>query len=144
MFRSVSFARAALVGVFVAGVVGGAVSATTSAGLTAPPEPMPTCLPVLMSSGDAQWYCGDVIRIPQGASVMERGLIPCGSEDGSGGPLPCRWDARMRGDHRGSSFTVLPDGDPVDGMRRVLYRYDSGLTAHGQISTQAESSGNGE
>lgn len=132
MLSSVTFVRVALFASFGAGIAGGAISAS-SQGPTSPPEPMPTCLPVLMPDGGADWYCGDVIRIPDGAQVVERGLAPCGSEDGSGGPLPCRWDARMRGDRRGESFTVLPDGAPAGGVQHVLYRYDHGVTVRGTV-----------
>lgn len=31
---------------------------------------------------------------------------PCATEDGSGGPMPCWWDASTRGNHQGHSVLV--------------------------------------
>lgn len=45
---------------------------------------------------------------------------PCVYEDGSGGPLPCYWDARLRGNHHGHSLWV---------DRRRHFHYVSGLRA---------------
>lgn len=50
----------------------------------------------------------------------------CVSEDGSGGTLPCRWDATTRGNGTGESFVVYPDGTTV---------YDDGtVTAIGEVA----------
>lgn len=48
-------------------------------------------------------------------------LPPCASEDGSGGPIPCRWDASEAGNGIGRSFTI------IDAHTWV---YDNGEVAH--------------
>lgn len=47
----------------------------------------------------------------------------CRQEDGSGSPLPCRWDATTDGAGTGRSYWVLPAAD--GGMR---YAYDPEAT----------------
>lgn len=39
-----------------------------------------------------------------------QGLSPCANEDGSGGPLPCVWDAQHVGNHVGQSFVITDGG----------------------------------
>lgn len=34
---------------------------------------------------------------------------PCANEDGSGGPLPCIWNAQTMGNHTGQSFVISYD-----------------------------------
>ena len=34
----------------------------------------------------------------------------CANEDGSGGPIPCRWDASVLGNGMGDSFTITSPG----------------------------------
>jgi len=33
-------------------------------------------------------------------------LPPCGNEDGSSGPVPCRWNAQEQGNGIGTSVTI--------------------------------------
>lgn len=46
---------------------------------------------------------------PAGAFDGNRALPGCVNEDGSGGPLPCVWDARHMGDGHGDSFIIRRD-----------------------------------
>lgn len=56
--------------------------------------------------------------------ALERLTLPaCAVEDGSSGPLPCRWDAATSGNGRGESFTVSPA--PYGGR---IFTYDDGRT----------------
>lgn len=48
-------------------------------------------------------------------------LPPCASEDGSGGPIPCRWDASKEGNGIGTSFTILDEHTWI---------YDDGTIEH--------------
>lgn len=48
-------------------------------------------------------------------------LPPCEVEDGSSGPIPCRWDAQKSGNGKGRSFTILDAHTWV---------YDNGEVAH--------------
>lgn len=58
---------------------------------------------------------------------------PCAYEDGSGGPLPCRWDAGTAGNGIGESFTVHPGGPTTTNGTPVTYVYDNGTITHGNI-----------
>lgn len=46
----------------------------------------------------------------QPAHAAPRNLAPCVHEDGSGGPLPCLWDASERGNGIGRSFWIGRNG----------------------------------
>lgn len=56
------------------------------------------------------------------AQVRAHG-VPCATEDGSYGPLPCYWDARSMGNGRGESFVILNGGVTEDGTQRVVFVY---------------------
>jgi len=43
-------------------------------------------------------------------SSYEYADVPCANEDGSGGTLPCYWDAQSRANGEGRSFTINSDG----------------------------------
>jgi hypothetical protein len=58
---------------------------------------------------------------------------PCATEDGSGGPLPCYWNAGTAGNGIGESFTVHPDGPTTTNGTPVTYVYDNGTITHGNI-----------
>jgi hypothetical protein len=48
------------------------------------------------------------VALALGAGTAEaapvKRLTPCVFEDGSGGALPCLWDAAKRGNHKGRSY----------------------------------------
>jgi hypothetical protein len=56
-----------------------------------------------------------------GPAVEKLTTPACQIEDGSSGPLPCRWDAQHSGNGQGRSFTIEP---LADGGR--VFRYDDG------------------
>lgn len=86
---------------------------------SAPPEP--DCLMAVNAAGDGDWYCGTTVRLPAGERVVAP-MPACDSDDGSGA-LPCRWDARTRGNGAGTSFTMLRDPRGV-----LVIRYDDGVS----------------
>lgn len=94
-----------------------------------------TCLRALHPDGSAEWYCGSTIKVPAGMRVTAPSIPACRSDDGSG-PLPCRWNAHTQGavgsdgQRHGLSFTVLPSGSPVNGVQRVIFRYDDGVSVY--------------
>lgn len=101
-----------------------------------PPAPVPTCVRVVAgATGEAAWFCGATIRIPNGARVITSDIAPCARRNGFGGPIPCYWDAVRHGPGGSVSFTILPAGDPVGGLQPVLFRYNDGVTRLGEVPT---------
>lgn len=99
------------------------VAAALGANLPMPaesPAPAPDCLQAVSDNGESDWYCGDTVTIPPHLHIVAP-MPACAEEDGSG-TLPCRWDASVRGNGIGVSFTVLRVA------QRVLIRYDNGVT----------------
>lgn len=55
-------------------------------------------------------------------------LPACENEDGSGGPIPCRWDAGESGNGEGLSFTIVaPNVYVYDSGRVEVVNPDTGL-----------------
>lgn len=81
---------------------------------------------------------------PASAEPLRRGVVlnmhQCAEEDGSGSPLPCRWDASRRGHGKGKgkgvSFIVRPVGAPRRGVQRVAYVYDDGHVVRGTLPAE--------
>jgi len=45
-----------------------------------------------------------IVTATEAHAAPVKRLAPCVFEDGSGGALPCLWDASKRGNHKGRSY----------------------------------------
>lgn len=91
----------------------------------------PTCF---LAEGTAD-RCGDPADVsPELRVAQARAVGPaCVNEDGSGSPLPCRWDAQLEGNGVGHSFSVFAAGLLGPRGRPVIYVYDDGHVERGLI-----------
>lgn len=87
------------------------------------PAPAKDCVMAVDANGDGDWYCGHTINPPAGSYIVAPGMPACAEEDGSGGPVPCRWDPATAGNHKGGpAYTVLLE------PHALYFRYDNGVT----------------
>lgn len=104
--------------------------------MVATPQILPTPTGAVVGvhpDGSADYYRGTPPKVPAHTRIV---LPSCKFEDGSGGPLPCRWDAGYVGPDSngiGLSFDVYPVGKRAHGVQKVKYVYDDGHTEYGTI-----------
>lgn len=61
-----------------------------------------------------------VFQVNEDGSFLTAPDVPCKHEDGSDQELPCVWRADVRGNLKGQSVIIMPDGD---GDREII-RFD--------------------
>ena len=64
----------------------------------------------VMAAGLVALIVAAAMAIAAASESAEPELPACVNEDGSGGPMPCVWDAEKRGNGEGQSVIVYSDG----------------------------------